>query len=103
VIDIRQGEYRIIRTDGRKILVEQKPTIRGIHRDIGCECCDSVTLQFGDYGHIPTIVMVVDDTGMLDGKPVNDKATALVREARGQDYPYFIHGDVAVVNDEDFA
>ena len=46
--------------------------------------------------------MLVSDTGMLDGLPVNQTATAMRDAARGHS-PYAIHGDVAIVNDQDFA
>jgi hypothetical protein len=49
------------------------------------------------------IVMMVDDTGMIDGKPINPKATELYRGVCRPGTPYSIHGDVAIVNDEDFA
>jgi hypothetical protein len=40
---------------------------------------------------------------VIDGKPVNPKATALMKVAFGPQYPNPICGDVALVNDEDFA
>ena len=48
-------------------------------------------------------VMFVDDTGMLDRKPVNAKATDLMMKAFDPQYPYSIHGDVVICNDGDFA
>jgi hypothetical protein len=98
MIDQKQGSFLIIRVDGSEELIGQRPSIAKIHKAIGCECLDMVTLD-----RKREIVMVVDDTGMVDGKPVNAKATALAREAKGQPYPYSIHGDVAIVNDRDFA
>lgn len=47
-------------------------------------------------------VMIVNDTSMLDGLPVNTLATALYR-TRAPDSPYSMHGDVVIVPDEDFA
>lgn len=93
-----KGGYRLIRVDGTESLVEQKPTIRAIQRDIGCQVCDTVTLDGTNM-----IIMVVDDTGMLDRKPINRKASEMVRSVFGPQYPYDIHGDVAIVWDGDFA
>jgi hypothetical protein len=95
--EVRIGEYRIIRVDGTEELVEERPTIQKIYRAIGCECCDSVTLD-----HKKMIVMMVDDTGMVDGKPVNSKATALYHARCKPGTIWAIHGDVAIVNDESF-
>jgi hypothetical protein len=47
--------------------------------------------------------MIVDDTGMIDHKPVNAKATELYRAKCNPGTPFSIHGDVAIVNDADFA
>ena len=93
-----QGGYKLIRVDGSESFVEGKPTIGKIQASIGCDCCDSVTIDRRNQ-----IIMLVDDTGMVDGKPVNRKATALAAEAFGPQYPYSIHGDVAIVWDGDFA
>lgn len=95
---VEPGSYRIIRVDGSEEVVNQKPTIGKIHAAIGCDCLDMVLLD-----REREIVMAVDDTGMVDGKPVNPKATALAREAKGQSYPWSIHGDVVIVSDKDFA
>jgi hypothetical protein len=47
------------------------------------------------------LLMVIDDCGIPDGKPMNPKATVLMRvDYRG--YPSPIHGDVALVNGADF-
>ena len=67
--DVRRGEYKIIRVDGTEELVEEKPTLGKVYRAIGCECIDTVTLSHRT--HSGTIVMMVDDVGMVDGKPVN--------------------------------
>jgi hypothetical protein len=45
---------------------------------------------------------LVDDCGLFKNKPVNVKATELVKLVQGEDYPHQIHGDVALVNDGDF-
>ncbi len=98
----RRGEYLIIRTDGTEELIREKPTIETLHRAIGCGCIDAVNL---DRKRPPETVMIVDDTGMIDHKPVNAKATALAQaawKAAGRSSSYSIHGDVAIVHDEDF-
>ena len=41
--EIRQGEYRIIRTDGTEILIEEKPNMDRILKAIGAECADTVS------------------------------------------------------------
>jgi len=97
-MEINRGEFKVIKVDGTEVMFSEKPSISKIQREIGCECCDSVTLD-----RKKGIIMMCDDTGMLDRKPVNEKATALARKAFGQQYPYSIHGNVAIVNGEDFA
>ncbi len=101
-IDVRRGEYRIIRVDGSEMNVPQKPTLDRIHKAIGCDTFDTVLLKKGRDG-TAEIVMLVDDTGMIDGKPVNPKATELYRAICKPGTPFSIHGDVAIVNDNDFA
>src|SRR5258706_472061 len=98
MVSVERGQYRIIRTDGTEVLVGSKPTLKQIYKQIGCTCIDTVTLS-----HERQIVMMVDDTGMVDGKPVNEKATALYHERCKPGTVHAIHGDVALVNDEDFA
>lgn len=96
---VRRGEWRVIRVDGSIELVESKPTLHAIYGAIGCEICDTVLLS--ERGGRPTIIMMVDDTGMIDHKPVNPKASALMRNLH-PGYLYDIHGDVAIVHDSDF-
>jgi hypothetical protein len=68
----RPGTFRVIRVDGTETIHEDKPSISETTRLIGCETLDTVTI---DRKH--QTVMFVDDTGILDGKLVNTKATAL--------------------------
>jgi hypothetical protein len=82
--------------------MEGKPTIGKIYHALNVSCCDSVTLRFPSNGK-DGIVMMVDDAGMVDGKPVNSKATALYHSRCKPGTIHGIHGDVAIVNDEDFA
>jgi hypothetical protein len=95
---INCGEYRIIRADGTEIMHEGRPTIREIQRAIGADCLDTVILDRRNEQ-----IMMVDDTGMCDGKPVNSKATALYHSICKPGTVHAIHGDVAIVNDGDFA
>lgn len=96
--EIKRGTYLIIRVDGTEVEIPQKPSIAKIHRDIECQGCDAVILDQKNM-----IVMIVDDTGMVDRKPVNNKATALYHAICKPGTVHVIHGDVAIVNDEDFA
>lgn len=69
-----------------------------IQKLIGCDCCDVVNLRDGR-------VMLVDDTGKIDGKPVNSRATEIYRSIYplAAEHGASIHGDVAIAIDEDFA
>jgi hypothetical protein len=96
---VKRGEYRVIRIDGTEILVEEKPNLRTITRAIGAESIDTVSLD----KRTRTQIMVVDDTGMIDGKPVNPKATELYHAICKPGTVYAIHGDVAICNDLDFS
>jgi hypothetical protein len=91
------GTYRVIRVDGTETVHQGKPPIAEIHRIIGCECLDTVTID-----RRRQTVMFVDDTGMLDNKPVNVKATALYHAVCRPGTIHQIHGDVVIVNDGDF-
>lgn len=89
---------KIIRINGA---VEQHETprfsaIREIGKLIGATCLCAVNLRNGD-------VMLVDDTGMVDGKPVNPEATKLYHGVCRVGTVHCIHGDVAIARDEDFA
>ena len=72
-----------------------------IYRDIGCECVDTVVLT--REGYEAGIVMLVDDTGLINRKPINTHATALYREVCRPGNPHSVHGDVAICWDGDFA
>lgn len=98
--DIPAGQYRIIRTDGTEEVVYEKPTLQRMYEVVGNDILDSVVLTKGESGEALTC-MTVDDTGLLDGKPLNVKATAIYFAMRGLT-PTGIHGDVALVNDTDF-
>lgn len=93
---VRRGEYRIIAEDGTETLIEEKPTLGKIQTAIGASFLDSVK-----FPHFQ--VMMVDDTGMVDRRPVNAKATELYHAKCRPGTIYAIHGPVAIVNDMDFA
>jgi hypothetical protein len=92
------GHFKVIRVDGTETIHEGKPSIAEICRLIGCVGLDTVTID-----RKRRTVMFVDDTGMIDRKPVNAKATALYRAICKPGTVHQIHGDVVIVNDGDFA
>ena len=92
-------KVEIIRVDGQKE-THEVPHVSGafrvIHKLIGADCCDSVNLRNG-------MVMLVDDTGFIDRKPVNPEATKLYHGVCRAGTTHPICGDVAIVRDADFA
>jgi hypothetical protein len=101
LLNVKRGEYRIVRVNGAVISMPEKPTLRAIQQAIGAETLDSVILKRDSDR--PTIVMMVDDTGMIDSKPPNPKATELYHAICKPGTVWQIHGDVAIVHDGDFA
>ena len=91
-------KVKIIRINGatEEHDVPRHSAIREIRKLIGADCLDSVNLRNGD-------VMLVDDTGMVDGKPVNPEGTKLYHGVCRAGTVHRIHGDVAVARDADFA
>ena len=94
---IKQGTYKIIRVDGKEELVSGKPSTKKIMEVIDAEGLDTVILDFKKCQ-----VMMVDDTGLIDGKPENPTATLLYRSVCKPGSKGTIHGDVVLVNDKDF-
>jgi hypothetical protein len=92
------GTYKVIRIDGSETVHCGKPSLCEIARLIGCSSLDTVTID-----RRRRTVMFVDDTGMIDNKPVNPKATALYHAVCTPGAVHQIHGDVVIVNDGDFA
>jgi hypothetical protein len=92
------GTYKLIRVDGTETIYAGKAAIPDIMRLIRCNCLDTVFI--GPQGRT---VMFVDDTGAIDNKPINWKATALYRAVCMPGTVHQIHGDVVIVNDRDFA
>jgi hypothetical protein len=95
-VRVKRGEYRILYEDGSQCLVEEKPNIAKIQAAIKAAALDSV--NFPDFQ-----VMLVDDTGMIDRRPVNPKATELYRAKCKPGTVYCIHGPAVLVHDMDFA
>lgn len=87
----------VIRVDGSIESIARTPRTSDLAISIGADTLDTVMLA--DRRH----VMLVDDTGLVDGKPINERATALYHQVcvRGTVHP--ICGDVAIVPDGDFA
>lgn len=96
--DVKPGSYWIIRVDGSETLIEGNPNVRQVAREIGAEVLDTVIVD-----RRRMIVMLVDDTGMVDGKPVNSKATEFYHSVCRPGTVFAIHGDAALVFDGDFA
>jgi hypothetical protein len=94
---IKQGIYKIIRVNGTEELVLGKPSSKKIMEVIDAEGLDTVILDFKNCQ-----VMMVDDTGLIDGKPENPIATQLYRSVCKPGSKGTIHGDVVLVNDKDF-
>jgi len=89
------GTYKVIRVDGTESNHHGKASIAEIMRLIVCDCLDHVTLS-------RRRIMLVDDVGMLDGKPVNAKATALYHARCKPGTVHQIHGDVVIIEAGDF-
>lgn len=91
---------RVIRVDGTEEQLPHAITMRRALDLIGADTIDTVSLK-----HLggPLQVMLVDDAGMIDDKPINQKATALYHANSRAGNPHSIHGDVVVLFDEDFA
>jgi hypothetical protein len=100
---MEKGHYKIIRVDGTEEVIDHRAQLDIIHGQIGCDCIDTVILTRDPVTRLAHDVMMVDDTGMIDGKPVNLKATELYHSVCIPGTMAEIHGDVAIVNDEDFA
>lgn len=88
-------KIEVLYVDGRRVEMDisRHNAIRQIHKLIGCDTGDTVNLRDGR-------VMCVDDTGMVDGKPVNKQATKLYHSIYSTQFS--IHGDAAIVVDKYF-
>lgn len=86
--------FKIIRVDGTEEIYDETPDPTRIGQLLGCACLDLVTLN-----RRRQTLMLVDDTGAIDGKPVNPKATARYHRFCKPGTEHQIHGDVAILND----
>lgn len=100
LINLKPGEIKLIRVDGTEeteFVAGGRHILDSAHRMIGCSCVDTVIVDRKRH-----IVMLCDDTGMVDGKPVNPRATELYHAVTKPGNPYSIHGDVVLAFDRDF-
>lgn len=91
---------KLIRADGTETELHGPHAIADIQTMIGASTLDTVVLHSMGY---PVHVMMVDDTGMIDGRPVNAKATTLYHAQCRPGVTHQIHGDVVIVPDSDYA
>jgi len=87
---------KLIRVNGDETDFEAPVSMHEICKHIGCEWIDTVNLADGVH------VMIIDDTGLIDGKPLNQKATELYWQKCGGPVDHFIAGDVFITPDADF-
>ena len=95
---MKRGQYKIIFVDGTETVVNRKPTINAIAVAIGASGLDTIILSHSP----PILVMFVDDTGAIDGKPANAKATGMYLARCEPGTTHQICGDVVIANDADF-
>lgn len=106
--DLPRGKYLVIPADESKEVqvIDAQPTIGKVYAHIStperaCVCCETITVRRSGCGNTKDpIVMLVDDTGMIDKLPINFRATTMMRQAR--EFRWTIHGTAVVVNDMDF-
>ncbi len=91
---------KLLRADGTEEMLTGPHSIQDVQAMIGADTIDTVLLRsWGD----PLHVMLVDDTGMIAGRPVNARATALYHAQCRPGVTHQIHGDVVIVPDGDYA
>jgi hypothetical protein len=95
---MEKGHYKVILVDSTQSIHEGTPSVADICRLIGCDTLDTVCIDRDRQ-----VVMFVDDNGMIAGKPVNLKATALYHAVCQPGTEHQIHGNVVIVNDRDLA
>ena len=106
VLGLRRGTYLVVNTNDEAKLIEEKPTLAKVQAAIStpereCMLCDTINLRLMGAGGVKDpIVMLVDETGMLDGLPINRIAFYVAHTIKG--YQHDIHGTVVIVNDADF-
>lgn len=95
------GQWKVARVNGIVEVFLGRPAIREVCQAIGADTLDGVNLR--QAGRPTGIVMMVDDTGFVDRKPVNKVATEIYHALCVPGTTHQICGDVAFVNDADFA
>lgn len=91
---------QFIRADGFKQDVKQPLSMAEVHKLIGADTLDTVSLRhMGEPPH----VMLVNDLGHSKGLPVNVEATKLYHANCVPGTQHQIRGNAVVVPDEDFA
>ena len=95
---MKRGHYKVIRTDGTETVHQGALSVPDICRLIGCDMLDTVTID-----RLRETVMFVDDAGMIEGKPVNPKATALYHRVCKPGTLHQIHGTAVILNGRDIA
>jgi hypothetical protein len=91
---MKPRQHKLILTDGTVTVLDAKPSTDEVKKLIGCDILDYVILN----RRLDTI-MPVDDTAMIDGKPMNEKATALYWKKCKPGTTHQIHGHVVIIND----
>lgn len=87
-------QHRLIRTDGTQQVLDARPSFDEIRRLIGCDALDYVTIN-----RRRQTLMLVDDTGVIDGKPVNAEATRRYHRICKPGTVHQVHGDVVILDD----
>lgn len=96
------GQWKVARANGVIEVRLGKPVITEVMDLIGAAIPDTVNIRNGE-GRPTGVVMMVDDNGHALGKPVNALATEIYHAQCIPGTTHEIRGDVAIVNDEDFA
>jgi hypothetical protein len=99
--DVPRGQWKVLRLNGVIEVNLGRPTIDAVRKAIGADTLDTLNLRAA--GRPTGVVMFVDDTGLVDGKPRNQLATAIYHDQCRPGSTHPICGDVAFVNDADFA
>jgi hypothetical protein len=87
-------QHRLIRVDGTQLVLDTRPSLDEIRRLIGCDALDIVIIN-----RRRQTFMLVDDTGMIDGKPVNAEATRRYHAICKPNTTHQIYGDVVILDD----
>ena len=93
---MKRSHYKVIRADGTETVHHGAPSVADICRLIACDMLDTVTID-----RLRQTVMFVDDSGVIDGKPVNPKATTLYHRVCKPGTLHQIHGHVVILNGRD--